>query len=237
MTTCCRHIDIDFWVEHFSPLQQNEVHVHYFEVAENLSFINERIFLLDAGEQAKAKAFRQKADAERFSAARVFTKILVSKYTSSEAEQIKIAIDKNKKPFVEGRKIEFNISHAGNCILIAISRQPVGVDVEQVTTFDFASINKENFSLQEQQYVQDDVKKFYTIWARKEALLKAIGKGIVNNLQEIQVADGENFINQSLSNQQYTVCSFNINKDYTGSIAYSLNALKLLKFFKINDMF
>lgn len=95
------------------------------------------------------------------------------------------------RPYIASYEVDFNISHAGQCVVCAISRDgKVGVDIEHVRPVDvedFASVFSEN----EYRIVQKDsqmrYEQFYTLWTRKEAVIKANGKGLSLPLQGIDV--------------------------------------------------
>jgi 4'-phosphopantetheinyl transferase len=61
-------------------------------------------------------------------------------------------------------------------------RNEIGIDIERVREVnELESIANENFSAREIKYLTDSSDKaitFFKIWTRKEAFIKAIGKGI-----------------------------------------------------------
>ena len=93
-------------------------------------------------------------------------------------EQLSIA--ENGKPYFSDGPY-FNISHSGNyaaCILSTSSE--VGIDVEEVKEIileDFKSI----FTLNEWKQIESSrhqTSVFYELWTKKEAILKADGRGL-----------------------------------------------------------
>ena len=90
---------------------------------------------------------------------------------------------------------QFNVSHSGDLLLIAIAiNRAVGVDVEQVRTdVDFDAIAARFFSVAEQRLLAalpQDLKRcaFYSCWTRKEAYLKARGDGLAMPLDTFDVS-------------------------------------------------
>jgi 4'-phosphopantetheinyl transferase len=96
------------------------------------------------------------------------------------------------KPSVNFPNCHFNLSHAADLFAISYSPyQPVGVDTEKYDrNINWETIAKSYFHKNEIEYINlsDSNTKsetFFTFWTRKEAILKAIGCGIVDNLKEI----------------------------------------------------
>lgn len=78
----------------------------------------------------------------------------------------------------------FNISHSGTYVLVAFSNHEVGVDIEKVAPFDVRTIST-YFHPEEAEYILHSTNSnsaFFKLWTRKEAYLKAIGKGIIDGL-------------------------------------------------------
>lgn len=110
-----------------------------------------------------------------------------------------------RKPRIEGW-YEFNISHSGDWVLIAYSKFPVGIDIEQNSGYKNDII--EYFHPDEKTYIYDALDKgraFFEVWTRKEAFLKATGTGItaeslfqkINCLPDEILFDGNNFFIQN----------------------------------------
>lgn len=86
--------------------------------------------------------------------------------------------------------VHFNIAHSGNVVACAFSRvQPIGLDIEQIRPInltDFAYILNER----DRQHIvkaDDPYRAFFKIWTIKEAVTKAIGKGLAIDVQPIYI--------------------------------------------------
>ncbi|MBL6447833.1 4'-phosphopantetheinyl transferase superfamily protein [Fulvivirga sp. 29W222] len=91
------------------------------------------------------------------------------------------------RPYLD--EVEFNISHSGNYVLCAISNDKlrIGVDVEEVKPIDFDDFDRQ-FTEAEWQVIKsepDPLKGFFKMWTKKEAIVKADGKGLSIPLNEI----------------------------------------------------
>lgn len=91
-----------------------------------------------------------------------------------------IRMDEYKRPSLEG--VSFSISHSGNWIGLAVSHgiEKIGLDIEENKPLEVKDYMLP-FTPAEQQYILEDnnIARFYELWTRKEAVLKAIGKGFL----------------------------------------------------------
>lgn len=90
--------------------------------------------LLSEDEIARADRFKFEADRVRWSAARSALRLVLSRYQNIDPARIAFHYGAHGKPaLVSGGNIEFNLSHAGDWALIAVTRAvPVGVDIERI---------------------------------------------------------------------------------------------------------
>ena len=96
-------------------------------------------------------------------------------------------IQKNEhgKMSIEG-ECEFNVSHSGKYIVLVKDKNPIGVDIEKVADRHF-DVAKKVFTKEEQQWMNDDLKRFFILWTQKESLVKAVGCGITVPLESFSV--------------------------------------------------
>ena len=86
-------------------------------------------------------------------------------------------------PYIEGC-LHFSISHCKHGIAVVINETPVGIDIETVRPFNDELVRK-TMNIDEQQYINSSEKpdyEFVRLWTRKEAYLKLLGTGIVDDL-------------------------------------------------------
>lgn len=126
----------------------------------------------------------------------------------------------------ELNKIRFNVSHSGELILIAIPDTEIGVGMERIeTSFNYPDILRHSFSEQEINQIEqaaDSRDFFFRLWTRKEALTKAISRGLDDELRNIPCLDGWHSNNEERIgiNGNWQLNSFDIDHEYTGSIAF-----------------
>ncbi|MBB6714148.1 4'-phosphopantetheinyl transferase family protein [Clostridium gasigenes] len=97
-----------------------------------------------------------------------------------------ISFNKNTygKPYVEKiQNFNFNISHSGEFVVVAISEHEIGIDIEKINSIEYFDIAKNFFSNEEVRYIicpneQESLERFYEVWTLKEAYIKFNGKGL-----------------------------------------------------------
>ena len=96
-----------------------------------------------------------------------------------------ISLSAQGKPdFPDHPAVYFNLSHTGGAVLVGISDQPVGVDIERVRPVAPASLKRLAAGVEE--------KDFFPCWVRREARAKLDGTDMGALLRsEIPLRDGE----------------------------------------------
>jgi len=89
-------------------------------------------------------------------------------------------------PYIEGGP-HFSISHCKTGIAVAVSENPIGIDIEAIRTFKNELMRK-TMNEDEQQRITSSAKpemEFIRFWTQKEALLKLQGTGIISDLHHV----------------------------------------------------
>ncbi len=68
----------------------------------------------------------------------------------------------------------FSISHSGNYVAVAISTQPIGVDLQRFSGAKIIDVANKFFTEREKQQMQNSTENFYLTWCKKEALWKSL---------------------------------------------------------------
>lgn len=92
------------------------------------------------------------------------------------------------KPFIPNA-LYFSISHCQHAIAVAVSEQPIGIDIESVRPFRSALIER-TMNEEEQATIHranDASRAFTALWTQKEAVVKWQGTGIISDLRTILV--------------------------------------------------
>lgn len=97
------------------------------------------------------------------------------------------------KPYLKGfPNLFFNLSHSGSYVVLAMSNQEVGVDLQEIKPTNF-KIAKRFFTKEEAESVesiQEEEQKsrmFFRLWAAKESYIKLTGKGLAQGLDTFLV--------------------------------------------------
>lgn len=89
--------------------------------------------------------------------------------------------------YVFDTPLHFSLSHCREAVAAYVDDEPCGVDIESVGRYSESvarhSMNDDEF--REIQSANDPSRRFVGIWTRKEALLKALGTGIQDNMRDI----------------------------------------------------
>lgn len=137
--------------------------------------------VMDIEKQNRVNRFRFTDDKKRTIAGDMLARMTIADYCNVNYGDIVFEKNKCGKPFAKDIPIEFNISHSDEFILCAISKSPIGVDIEKIRPIDL-SIVERVCNKAELEYVLDDdsYKHFFEIWTFKEAYFKCIGTGITD---------------------------------------------------------
>ena len=143
---------------------------------------------MSSEEHERAHRFHFEADRKRGVLARGLLRLLLGRCLGQRPEQVHFKYNELDKPILAGGlhpAVQFNVSHSGDLVLIALSRgRAVGVDVEYMR-MDLAmeEIAARFFSAAECSALATVTpalrsSAFFACWTRKEAYLKARGDGL-----------------------------------------------------------
>ena len=152
---------------------------------------------LSTDEIARARRLQRPADRELFLLAHAMLRDVLARYLSVMPIQIVLKSAANGKPFLADSHctdLRFNLSHSGDAVLCALTRgREIGVDIEAAAPReDLLSIARHFFAPDECTALaarsgDDRLALFYLLWTRKEAYLKACGKGLSYPLNKFSV--------------------------------------------------
>ena len=196
--SCC--FDSDIKIEPKSSF--GEAEVYFTQTKDIRSRYPELKNYITKWEQLRADKFYFDEDRETYIACHALLRLILSKKLNKNPLEISFIYERNAKPGLMGNPLYFNITHTREAFAFAISwYYYVGMDLENSNrTIDFASVIESFFSKKESEFIleskDDSSDRFFLIWTRKEALLKAIGTGIMIDLAQIDVSGHKNFINK-----------------------------------------
>ena len=152
---------------------------------------------LAVDERNRSARFRFQRDRRHFIVARGMLRKLLGRYLQTEPGRIAFVYQAFGKPDLSpefGGRLKFNLSHSAGLALIAIAAESdVGVDLEYVRAqSDYAELARHFFSAAEVEQLSalpDHLyaEAFIGCWTKKEAYVKARGRGLALPLQSFTV--------------------------------------------------
>lgn len=176
----------------------DQIHIWTVDLDQWAAPDSETLPMLPKREKAKAERFRYEILKTRYIKGRYALRLLLGMYLGTGFYHREFHINTYGKPSLKNtldqEAIQFNLSHSDNtCVCVFRQHGDIGVDVEKIKDLPdmdgiaerfFSPLEKEKlFSLPE----SARKKSFFQYWARKEALLKAMGRGLSFPLNKAQV--------------------------------------------------
>jgi 4'-phosphopantetheinyl transferase len=155
---------------------------------------------LEAPELERAGRFHFEIHRNQFIVGRGGLRRVLARYLDVKPAEIRFVYGTHGKPELAEERLRFNVSHSHGVALFAVAAdREVGVDVEHIRA-DFATedIAQRFFSRGEVATFNalpktEQVAAFFRCWTRKEAYIKAIGRGLSEPLDafDVTLAQGE----------------------------------------------
>jgi 4'-phosphopantetheinyl transferase len=146
--------------------------------------------ILDAIERANAEKINNDLLRKRYIVVHARLRVFLAQALNEQPEKISIKKAEQGKPYLADHpELAFNLSHSSNAMVIAIGWNcQLGVDMEYLKPRNsLAGLVDKCFAEEENVYwsALPDTQKlteFYRFWTRKEAFVKATGRGIALGL-------------------------------------------------------
>jgi 4'-phosphopantetheinyl transferase len=149
--------------------------------------------VLDGSERARAAAFLSPRDQQRFTVAHGALRILAGRELQTRSAELTWTVGRYGKPELAPpwSWLHTSLSHSADMIAVAISTGgPVGVDIQHLAPgLDPVGLSARFFPPDEAGYVAAGrdagarADRFAHLWARKEAVVKAVGGRLWPNLK------------------------------------------------------
>ena len=174
--------------------------VHVFWIATDLPPAGLRLLepLLSPAERARSDRYHFPRDRGRYVAARARLRLLLGHYSARAPMEVEFDTGPFGKPSLRpahgAGHIQFNLSRSGGVGVIAIGLEDdLGIDVEHIRPFDHVlAIAERWFTAGEHRALvalTEDAQPtaFFRYWARKEALVKSLGRGLSYPLNQFEL--------------------------------------------------
>ena len=142
---------------------------------------------LAAAERVRATTYLRPRDGARFAASRAWLRLVLCRYLDAEPADLCFAAGPTARPALAGDHagaLHFSLSRSASLALIAVSRSPVGADLELLSArTGLADLVSGRFAPAEAACIASGcggspLRGFYRHWTAKEAYLKATGAGL-----------------------------------------------------------
>lgn len=175
-------------------------HVHVWRIRLDGARAPELWPVLSHDEQARARRFHFPEHRDAYVMAHGMLRRILARYAGMSPDALVFDAGEFGKPALRvapgSAPLEFSLSHSGDYALLAVSRAPVGVDIErwkeeaehlELATRFFSTAERDVLHelAAEKEHV---VAGFFAAWSRKEAYLKARGDGITHGLDHFDVS-------------------------------------------------
>lgn len=155
--------------------------------------------ILAPGERARAQRFHFERDRQRYVVGRASLRVLLARYLGAEPQSLEFQYGQHGKPqLVAPRQmsaLSFNVAHSEGIALYAITRShAIGIDIERVRPLLQITRMAERYFAAEEQAALRNLSvsarqaAFFTCWTRKEAYMKALGRGMSIPLDSFAVS-------------------------------------------------
>lgn len=160
--------------------------------------------VLSVDEGAKADRFLVEPPRRQYSLCRRALRVVIGRTLNCDPTAVHFRAQRYGKPELDfgrmkleksdlklAQTLQFNVSHSGDLGLIALSLDPIGVDIEKLQPRINAKslmtqvVSPKELALWQSLAASQHTEQILRLWVCKEALLKAMGLGIAECLKQI----------------------------------------------------
>lgn len=201
--------------------------IYYFDQLDSVSWpCDQALFsnLLSQQRSKKIQKFKKQSNQKESAIAYVLLRLAVYETTGYKAI-LEFDEASQKKPHLNFELgLQFNLSHCKECVVCGLSKEDIGVDVQEFVPYtpEYQNI----LTLDELEYIRhtstSDV-AFSRIWTLKESYGKALGCGICYNLNQVSMIDKNQFVKEL---NGYQLTSFIMNNYIVSVCSKGMSILK-----------
>lgn len=138
-------------------------------------------------ESARSASLEHRA-ARRFLAGRRLLRNVLAGLLECSPQEVGIETDGAGKPRLSEGSYHFSVSHSGEAVGVAVAEFPVGIDLEWERPVDARGLARRFFSPEEAALLAAEpiTRRFFSLWTRREAAVKADGRGLARLLPMIR---------------------------------------------------
>jgi len=180
----------------------------------------------------------------------LLSRAILSRKLGIHSASIVFNKSENGKPYLENRKVNFNLSHSGDWVVMAMAEAEVGIDIELIRPINYRIAERffspAEVSVLNSKMKDDKLEYFFELWTLKESYLKLIGTGLTRSLnsftiyqedQRFRIRENGNSGASNVFFKQYpiedgyklSVCS------HSGLFAEKIERITIEHFYSLND--
>ena len=193
--------------------------------------------LLSSTELRQAGAFHFNKHSKCYIYAHAALRLILSQYSHTPPDQLNFLSNPAGKPYLLTHPdIRFNISHTKDMVAITVNLyRNIGVDIEKCVPL--GSLNKIakkimssfEYNCFEALNEEERLPLFYKCWVRKEAVVKAWGRGIDDNLNQLDVSGHHPSSDDEQGEKEWTIKDFTLPDGYVGAVCAEGGEFELIK--------
>ena len=223
-------------------LADDEIHVWTVGIDGQVNGDAASVGILAPAERARASRFRSGMDAACFIQRRTALRKILGAYLGVAPQDVVFALNEFGKPSVAapqtGLDLSFNTSHSDGLALITVSRSiQIGVDLERLRKVEGPAIAARFFAANEAASLaglgaDDQVEGFFNAWTRKEAIVKALGRGLFIPLDSFEVSlrprEPVAILRWNIPGaaaEEWRICDLKPTAGYVGALAWNSRAM------------
>ncbi len=230
------------YVKELSP-ETFDLHIWRISLRAQIETFDILATFLSENELLKANKFRFEKDRRGYIISHGATREILAQYLKCQPCNVEYKENSFGKPFLKNSasKIFFNLSHSCDWALLAVSNnRQVGIDIEFIRNdFDESEVAQHFFSRTENEVLLSlpkhlRKKAFFDCWTRKEAFIKANGKGLSFSLKEFSVAFAPaerarlvDLENSNLESGGWEIEALEIASNYSAAVAFESGNSKM----------
>jgi 4'-phosphopantetheinyl transferase len=215
----------------------NEIHLWCVQLDVPGGSLTAMAETLDPGERDRAERFRFESDWGRYVAAHGALRRILSAYVGLAAAEIRYTSEACGRPrlapAINPRKLDFSLSHSGELAMVAVAGDGrVGMDLEMMRDLPLEhelaerSLSAGEWSEWWRYPAEARAKAFLYGWTRKEACLKADGRGLRRDPRQVPVGFGtdkeqrwSHVMPDGSEQPGWAVCSLELIPGFVASVA------------------
>jgi 4'-phosphopantetheinyl transferase len=221
-------------------LEGDRVHLWLIDTRRIRTQIDTCAAVLGTDESARARRFRMPDLSARFVLAHGAVRHILGMYVDADPRQLRFTHNAYGKPALQSHPIHFNLSYADHLALLAVAHhRRVGVDIERARVIpEMDDLVARWFSTAEKQEwmrlkPEQKLRGFYNGWTRKEAVIKATGKGLSQPLDAFSVTlnpgSPARLVHGTVDMQRLQVVDIGLGEDYVAALAVEGSGFDLAK--------